>query len=1212
MKQLLLSIIFICFAGFLTAQTGVCLKSTEGTDFWFGFMESRNYNPDHFLEITVTAKETTNFQILVGPGEIPLNGTYTVQANNSLQVKIPWELVETIGSENIQDKGIRMLSQNPVNVYALNWDHNSADVAVIYPTASLGTEYFAMCYYPDIDETNPLTGNGRNSEFLIVATEDQTRVEIIPSRVTHGGVPKNSLITMTLNKGQVFQVQSENIQGSHLEGQGDLTGSYISANKPVAFFSGSLSTRIPVGQCCWDHLYEQIPPVHSWGMDYFLAPLKSREVDRYRIMAAHDNTTVHISGRQPVTLNRGEFHEMVARHNDPTRVLANKPVMVAQFSQSRDIDREFTGGDGDPFMIILSPVNQSRNDVTFVAYESPDIDYEGYEGITSYFINIIAATGEIENIRLNDEPVTAEFRKFPEGNYSYAQVKIDAGTHRLVNKNPDKGFLAYAYGFGGVESYGYGVGFNLDLTLDLGESAFFENDTLLLCFGDTLTLDAGPYFDSYLWDNGQTSQLRAVSSQGWYSVKTTTNDGCELEDEVFVLISRPTTNLETSFEVECHPYQAELIAGDDYQKYVWQDESGDTLSMAQEFAASETGKFSITVFDQYNCSSSDTMELIIHPVPGINFSGSAQVCGEYTSSLSVTLSGTADSIWNFENSIRWSSNNNSLQLLDTTNTSVNLLAEDWGNYEIYYHLRTIDNCERTDTFRIRFYPQPVSEFEFGANEQCTGYNQVLTFTGSARSSAEFHWNFNGSEILDTLNNQSYLVTLGANLNEPPSVSLYIDDNGCLSDTTVKYSGAMPNFTIDTGPTRGCDSLTVDFTGRLLTDDPIDFKWNFHDGSTNSNPSVNKKYTEPGFYKVNLTITNPVSQCTNSFTIDSMVRVFPTPVAEIAADPEFCYPDTTRLIYKNYIDSSFSLWEFEGMHKLSNGNDTVEVVFDNPTATVRLTVEEYGCVSDPLELQLKRKPVFDFHSQTNEGCEPFSTLIFAETTDNNIQFEWVQDTLPWPTENPRFYTASGPGKFDIRLIARSMETGCSDTLLKTDWIKVNPKPGANIRIDYPVAMIENARISFTNRTPDGEFFLWEFGDGNASEEYHAVHTYTEPGEYFAQLIAETSLGCKDTAGVTISVVPSAVYAPNAFRPSSPIEENRTFMPVRTGIDPYRFTLSIYNRQGRLVYETDSPIEAWDGTMPDGQPANMGNYIWIARYFDIQGFEREQKGQVLLIR
>jgi len=213
----------------------LCKRSTEGTEFWFGFMESRNYTAGHYLEVTVTARETTSFQIFIGKGGTPYHGPYTVDANTSSQVVIPWDIVEATDSEEIQDRGIRLVSEKPVNLYALNYSRNSADVAVIYPVESLGNEYFAMCYYPHIHESSGRYGNGRNSQFLVVAAFDDTRVKIVPSVRTHKLVDAGDTITVVLDRGEVYQVQSMN--RNNLPGQGDLTGSYILSDKPIAFYT---------------------------------------------------------------------------------------------------------------------------------------------------------------------------------------------------------------------------------------------------------------------------------------------------------------------------------------------------------------------------------------------------------------------------------------------------------------------------------------------------------------------------------------------------------------------------------------------------------------------------------------------------------------------------------------------------------------------------------------------------------------------------------------------------------------------------------------------------------------------------------------------------------------------------------------------------------------------------------------------------------------
>lgn len=1186
-------------------QTDLCRKSTEGTDFWFGFMESRNYHNKHFVDITVTARETTSFQVFTGNGET-LFGEFSVQANQSERVPIPWELVEATGSEAIQDKGIHLVSKKPVNVYALNWDANSADVAVIYPTASLGTEYFAICYEPNIHEnSNGDYGNGRNSEFLIVAAEDETKVLIVPSKVTDKLVNAGDTIEITLNKGEVYQVQSMNFK--NLPGQGDLTGSYVLSDKPVAFYSGSLATTVPVeaGTSAWDHLYEQIPPIHSWGREYYAVPLKSREQDLYRIMAAQDGTVVYIDGFAPINLDRGQFEDIILYHNQPKRIYAEKPILVVQYSQSQSVDKDFTGGNGDPFMIVLSSTTQSKNNVTFVAYDSDQIQ--------KYYVNVITLTEETGNIRFNGTSVQSQFKPFENSNYSWAQISLSPGTYRLWNTNEDRGFLAYVYGFGGVESYGYGVGFNLDLVLDLGESIDFQGDTLLLCYGESRTLDAGPYFDSYTWNTGETTQRLTVNEGGKYTVKTTTIDGCELEDSIVIFVSHPEVDLGVDHDEGCFPYAITLDGTDGFETYLWQNESGDTLSSQQMFDVSQTGEYQLTVFDKYGCQAADTMNLVVFQVPEVDVSGDGLVCGDLNSPLSVSITGAPEALWNYEGSFTWTTNQPMrLAFSEEQLKSVQLNASEYGDYEIYYQLKTTDGCEVADTFQLRFHPQPESLFRFEDDAKCEGYSKKLLFDGQATESATFYWDLDGCQFVDTLGWQQYNVSVGAFLAEPPYISLVIDDNGCWSDTTTLPLGAKPNFTMEADHLRGCDELTVNFTSTLLTDDQVDFHWEFSDGEIVDSQNATKHFGTTGHYGVSLTITNPVTQCQNGFTLDSMIQVFPTPTASIVADPGFCYDDSAQIHYAHSIDSSFCYWEFDGARQLGAGNDSITVLLEEPIGQVQLKVKEYGCLSESVAMMLKRKPHFDFYTDSEEGCQPHGVELFAGPEDGFLSYSWLTDSLPNPTGESVFLNLSDSGKFEIGLIATSSQTGCVDTLIKPDWIWVHPKPTASFDVDFPVALIEHATITFFNNSEDADYYAWDFGDGTTSSEFDPIHTYSELGDYAAQLVAESNYGCLDTTNLDIKILPFNVFTPNAFRPDSDIPENRTFMPVGLGADVARFDLKVFDRWGQVVFETKTPEHPWDGTNKNGDQAPMGNYIWMANFFDIQGYEHNQKGQILLIR
>ncbi len=1197
LKYLILFVFFCAPSLIVFGEDSKCHRSTEGTDFWFGFMEGRNYNYNlHYIEITVTASEGTSFDIFIGKSTTPFRENVIVNANSSVQIQIPLDLAEATGSENIQEKGIHLVAEGLVNVYALNWDRNSADVAVMYPVESLGKEHLAMCYTPRVDND---VEHGRNSEFLIVASEDSTLVEITPSVVTDAGKVADVAFNVTLDKGEVYQVQSLNQR--NLTGQGDLTGSYIKSDKPVAVYSGNFSTTIPAvsGTGGFDHLFEQMPPLQTWGREYYAVPLLTRRADRYRVLASEDNTEVMIGSSRYVIDNRGDFFEFTLEYNQPARIFADKPILVAQFSQSNTTDDFYTGGDGDPFMIILSPVSQSKNEATFVAYNSIQI--------TNYFVNIVVLTSEKNNIELDGEPLGPFFKPFAGTNYSYTQHRIFAGTHSIKNLNPDRGFLAYVYGYGGYESYGYGVGFNLDLALDLGQSIDFTGDTLPICDGNSIVLDAGPYFDSYLWSTGETTQKITVSKQNQYWAKGSTTDGCIKSDTIFILVSKPEKP-DIGPDLQGCALSTQLNAGDGYVKYEW-----NTGESTQIIEANKTSPYSVVVYDKYGCPKSDTMNLTVFPVPAISMVGETIICGLKSRPLNLQFEGADENLID-NGKAEWKTDNLSKLLFSNqTNISTDIKVTDWGSYNVFYTFTTPDGCVVQDTFLLRFAETPTSKIEFAGenpNDKCKGYNREILYSGNATSNAHYYWDFGGCQS-DSLDWNLQRVSLGV-YNSNPVVSLLVEENGCWSDTTRLGIGANPDFAMNTEKSRGCDTATIQFSGELKTPDALLFEWNFGDGSPISNlQNPVHFFTDTGKYNVNLVITNQLNGCKVGYTIDEMVKIFPTPEVEIVVDPDYCNDKTVDVYYMQNIDSSFCAWDFDGASKIGDGNDSITVLLEKQIGTIRLQVEEYGCKSSWVESTAKRLPIFDFSTNITEGCQPLQILAEAGTPDENIEFSWLTDSMVTigPEQN---FTLPKAQRYGFALAAESLLSGCSDTLTKPDLVQVHPKPVAQFEVDYPVAIIEQANLHFANLTKDVEVFNWDFGDGFNSIEENPLHTYTELGKFPVELIVESEFGCIDTGMLEIEILPFNVYTPNAFRPDSDIPENREFMPVGVGVDPEEFQIRIFNRWGEIIFESNSLDKKWDGTTKNNNPAPMGNYIWKADFADIQGFKHSMKGQVLLIR
>ena len=123
------------------------------------------------------------------------------------------------------------------------------------------------------------------------------------------------------------------------------------------------------------------------------------------------------------------------------------------------------------------------------------------------------------------------------------------------------------------------------------------------------------------------------------------------------------------------------------------------------------------------------------------------------------------------------------------------------------------------------------------------------------------------------------------------------------------------------------------------------------------------------------------------------------------------------------------------------------------------------------------------------------------------------------------------------------------------------------------------------------------------------------------------GCSNSLSGTYITLPyndcllEKVVVPNAFRPSSQIQENRTFGPIYSQSTQQLEFMRIYNRWGALVFETDLPDQEkgiWDGNIEGSisggsVPAPMDLYIYeISVFCPLENEYKTFKGQLTLIR
>lgn len=122
------------------------------------------------------------------------------------------------------------------------------------------------------------------------------------------------------------------------------------------------------------------------------------------------------------------------------------------------------------------------------------------------------------------------------------------------------------------------------------------NDTCIV--GDSLVLDAGPGYLSYLWQDNSTFQTFTAYNSGLYSITVdTTINACEIRDSITVFINPIPTGVDTSF---CGEGNYQLRATGSNGFYKWYDSFNSTAPVDTgklDFTLNQTDTFYVAAYD---------------------------------------------------------------------------------------------------------------------------------------------------------------------------------------------------------------------------------------------------------------------------------------------------------------------------------------------------------------------------------------------------------------------------------------------------------------------------------------------------------------------------------------------------------------------------------------------------------------------------------------
>ena len=438
--------------------------STAANEYYVGFFKNFWGPGTMTLYITTTESVAVPFTVSSSTGQI-----YSDIATNWEATNVTLSSSFAILNNTVRDKGVWIHAtdaSSKLTVHGMNYASQTADGFVALPCYDYQKETYTY-YAVSIRYDRIPYSYSRFSVVLLVGCVNGTEITITPTQTIQipSDLIRGSNSPINVTSGRSYTVILNKFQTFLFASRMNLTGSKVVSNKPIAFFSGHECADVPVGVGACDHLVEQLPPTITWGKQFFMvSSLGKTAGEQYKLITSSVTTTVvcycyssggNVSQTFMTTLSgAGRSHEFHIAQDMFCSIQASSPILLVQFAIGGDCE---PSGYGDPFMMMIPPVEQYRNKYTFVTQ--------------SNFQNTITITVGAEFF--NSEYIILNGNSLNSANWTeiycsthtvcgYAtRVSLSVGRNFIYHRDPTARLGTFVYGFNRYGSYGYPAGMQL-------------------------------------------------------------------------------------------------------------------------------------------------------------------------------------------------------------------------------------------------------------------------------------------------------------------------------------------------------------------------------------------------------------------------------------------------------------------------------------------------------------------------------------------------------------------------------------------------------------------------------------------------------------------------------------------------------------------------------------------------------------------------------
>jgi gliding motility-associated-like protein len=554
---------------------------------------------------------------------------------------------------------------------------------------------------------------------------------------------------------------------------------------------------------------------------------------------------------------------------------------------------------------------------------------------------------------------------------------------------------------------------------------------------------------------------------------------------------------------------------------------------------------------------------------------------------------------------------------------------DTGSYTVMYVAIDSSTCNIADTAYFNVQLIKPAELDAQINippyDPCSPGGLTVNFEFTGTGADSLFWDMgNGTTFIDSTNFNYTYLTPGTYFLEFQAFDLTCNTTDTIRDT-VLYN---PNLTTVNATPPGNQTFCtqpylVNFDAGV-SPPPNNF-WDFGDGSGTSN-LANPQYTyaDTGSYTV-MYVAIDSSTCNIADTAFFTVEL----IRPEELDAQFNIPPYNECQTSLTINLQFTGTGADSLYwNMGNGttfinNTTVNYTYNTPgTYFVEFVAFDFDCnVSETFLDTIYFNPT---QTTVNTTVPPNITVCGSPLTVN------FSSGSPAPPQNfwdfgdgsgtsvafdPSYnYTATGT--YTVMFVAIDSTT-CN--IADTAYFNVNlaQAPGLDVNIAYvpPVPCeTSNYKVELSAIGSGADSIYWNMGNGVEFIDSIAIaYEYATAGNYnisvslfnfFCNQVVTENLVAeffepKETQGIV----------PNVFTPNG---DNWNDKLVFIGVDNTQdFSIKIFNRWGRMMFESTDATSHWDGGGTDG--ASEGTYFYELKYTDLCSSEEKLvTGTVTLLR